>query len=58
MFPFGRDAPDRLLHNGPSTIENNKVRNSTDVETGSQLRMSLRVHFQDDRISGHVRSRA
>ena len=35
----------RLLPNRPTTVKNDRVRDTTHVETGGQIRVAVRIHF-------------
>jgi hypothetical protein len=43
-----------LLHNRTASIENDEVRDSAHIEPRRQLRMPLRIHFENDGPTYHV----
>jgi hypothetical protein len=48
----------RLLHHGSPSAEDNQVWDATHVEPSRQFRIAFRVDLYDDRLPGHIGSRA
>lgn len=47
-----------LLHHHSAAGENDKIGDAPNIEVPGQLRVFFRIHFKDNRLARHVRSRA